>query len=121
MALTPPRETWRDCRGRGASCGLRGTGGPASPRPRFVSVASTRLLFPLTELLRPSQRSRPDRKLPYHCGCTAQAETPATPARENMVLPAPLKVAQSGLTARAQPTSPAPSHLASSPVSLPAA
>lgn len=37
-----------------------------------------------------------------HCGCTAQAERPATPARENMVAPARLKVGQTGLTAPAR-------------------
>lgn len=69
----PPRD-----QGPGSSCD-----------PCCVPVASTRSPFPLIEFFHPLQPFRSYRKLPYHCGCTAQAETPTTPARENMVVNGP--------------------------------
>ena len=85
--------------GSGASEGP----GPGRPcDPGSVPLASTRFPCPVPEPLRPSQPSRSHRELPYHCGCTAQAESPARPAGENMVIPGLLKVDQPGLTAPAR-------------------
>ena len=64
--------------------------GPGWPcNPCCVPLASTRFPFPLIEFLHPLQPFCSYRKLPYHCGCTVQAETPTTPARENMVVNGP--------------------------------
>lgn len=107
LGSRPPLPRSRGCPGppRGS-----GPSRPCGPRP--APLASTRVRAPRTELCHSSRRSPPSRKLPYHCGCTAQAESPATPARENMVPPAPLKVGQTGLTAPARGLPDAPAHRA---------
>lgn len=78
--------------------GLRGTGAWPALRPRFRPTRlPTRFPYPSPPIpLVPAATGH------YHCGCTVQAERPATPARENMVAPAPLKVGQTGLTAHAR-------------------
>lgn len=96
-APKPSRALPGSCSPAARASAGRGLGGlqPRSRPTRLHPVC-------LPELLHPSQPSRSRRELPYHCGCTAQAERPATPARENMVAPARLKVGQTGLTAPAR-------------------